>query len=216
MSHGYANRHHLPKLPLDTFYTVRYTTSMKSNRDKILDNALTLFASRGYDGVGVQEVADAAGVQKPTLYHYFGNKNGLLQTLLTENFAEFFQTLDTAAKYNGDVLTTLQAVVNAYFSFAQSHPKFYRMQLSMWFAPHDSESFQLLTEFGERQQQLLETLFTDAAKDHGNMKGRHRTYAATFLGMINTYIGLSLNGSVQLDDKLKGQLLHQYMHGIFS
>lgn len=189
---------------------------MKSNREKILDNALTLFASRGYDGVGVQEVADAAGVQKPTLYHYFGNKNGLLQTLLTENFAELFQTLETAAKYNGDVLTTLQAVVNAYFNFAQSHPKFYRMQLSMWFAPHDSEPFQLLTEFGERQQALLEVLFTDAAKDHGNMKGRHRTYAATFLGMVNTYIGLSLNGSVQLDDKLKGQLLHQYMHGIFS
>jgi len=57
-----------------------------SNREKLLACALDLFAKRGFDAVGVQEVADAAGLKKPTLYYYFGSKSGLLQTLLTRKF----------------------------------------------------------------------------------------------------------------------------------
>ncbi len=39
-------------------------------RARILCHALQLFASRGYDATGVQEIVEAAGVTKPTLYHY--------------------------------------------------------------------------------------------------------------------------------------------------
>jgi len=55
-----------------------------------------------------------------------------------------------------------------------------------------------------------------AAKDHGNMRGRQRAYAATFLGMLNTYIALVLNGYAKLDDDLVRKAVHQFMHGIFS
>ena len=48
------------------------------------------------------------------------------------------------------------------------------------------------------------------------MRGRHKAYAATFLGMINTYIGLWLNGYATLDDQLVYQAVHQFQHGIYS
>ena len=41
------------------------------------------FYEKGYDAIGVQEIADAAGVTKPTLYHYFGSKYGLLQAVIS-------------------------------------------------------------------------------------------------------------------------------------
>ena len=41
------------------------------NKETIMTCALDLFYARGYDGVGVQEIADAAGITKPTLYYYF-------------------------------------------------------------------------------------------------------------------------------------------------
>ena len=46
-----------------------------------MQKALQLFYEKGYDAIGVQEIADAAGVTKPTLYHYFGSKYGLLETV---------------------------------------------------------------------------------------------------------------------------------------
>ena len=54
------------------------------NRMNILEKALHLFYEKGYDAIGVQEIADAAGVTKPTLYHYFGSKYGLLQAVAME------------------------------------------------------------------------------------------------------------------------------------
>jgi len=69
--------------PLAGSYTDRYTTPM-DNRSTILARALELWSERGYDAVGVQEIVDAAGITKPTLYHYFGSKRGLLDCLIEE------------------------------------------------------------------------------------------------------------------------------------
>src|SRR6202012_2881332 len=34
-----------------------------------------LFAKRGFDGVSIREIADAAGIMGPSLYHHFSSKN---------------------------------------------------------------------------------------------------------------------------------------------
>ena len=199
-----------------TFCVPSGTLLPMSNRETILARALDLFTARGYDAVGVQEVADAAGLKKPTLYHYFGSKGGLLRTLLEEGYAPLFQALAAAADYQGDVTLTLRAVTAACFDFARQNPKLYRMGLSLWFAPPESEAFQAVAGINRRQQELLEILFVRLAGDHGNMRGRQRAYAATFLGMINTYISLGLNGAAELNDERVYAAVHQFMHGIFS
>ena len=48
------------------------------------------------------------------------------------------------------------------------------------------------------------------------MRGRQRAYAATFLGMLNTYAAMALNGYAQLDTALVEQAVHQFQHGIYS
>jgi AcrR family transcriptional regulator len=186
------------------------------NRSTILANALQLFAARGYDAVGVQEIVTAAGVTKPTLYHYFGSKRGLLDALLLDHFDPLYESVERAATYAGDLTQTLNLTTTAYFDYARAHPSFYRLQLSMWFAPPGSHAFQAVSRLNDKQQQMMEHLFIRAAGDHGNMRGRHRAYAATFLGMVNTYVALALNGFVTLDDGLVRRAVHQFMHGIFS
>ncbi len=186
------------------------------NRSNILACALQLFASRGYDAVGVQEIAEAAGITKPTLYHYFGSKQGLLEALLKEHFDQLYEQVEQAAAYAGDLPLTLEKIIAAYFLFARQHRTFYRLQLSMWFAPPESEMIRTISQFNEQLLQVIETMFTQAARNHGNMKGRQKAYAATFVGMIHTYISLSLNGYVKLDDTLVHQAAHQFQHGIYS
>ena len=63
------------------------------NRQLIMNSALTLFYESGYDAVGVQQIVDSAGVSKPTLYYYFGSKQGLLEALLNEHFQPMEQKL---------------------------------------------------------------------------------------------------------------------------
>ena len=52
------------------------------NKENLLTCARDLFYARGYDAVGIQEIVDAAGVTKPTMYYYFGSKQGLLEELM--------------------------------------------------------------------------------------------------------------------------------------
>jgi TetR/AcrR family transcriptional regulator len=181
-----------------------------------MTQALELWSERGYDAVGVQEIVESAGVTKPTLYHYFGSKRGLLDALIDERSAGLRDSLAAAADYRGDLVATLEAVIRAYFAFAQANPAFYRLQLAFWFAPPQSDEHQAVMARNLNQHAVLERLFEAAAADHGNMRGRHRAYAATFLGMINTYIGLWLNGYADLDDRLVYEAVHQFQHGIYS
>jgi len=186
------------------------------NNSIILYCALELFAKKGYDAIGVQEIVDAAGITKPTLYHYFGSKRGLLDSIIAENSAKMITMAEQSAEYKHDITNTLNKLTFAYFNFAQKHKLFYRFFLSLWFAPPESESYSAVLPVMQRQHKILSDLFYQASQDHGNMKGRHEIYASTYIGMVNTYIGIALNGFIKIDDQLVYRLVHQFMHGIFS
>ena len=186
------------------------------NRTLIIEKALTLFADRGYDAVGVQEICDASSITKPTLYYYFGSKRGLLEALLKEEFGMLKERLSVAADYRGDLPFTLQRIAETYFDFARENPVFYRFQSGLWFAPRESEGYQVVNTLNHFQYELIEAVFLSAVVQHGNMRGRHQAYSLTFLGMLNNYIGLALNGYTDLNHELAFRAVHQFQHGIYS
>jgi TetR/AcrR family transcriptional regulator len=110
----------------------------------------------------------------------------------------------------------LQRVTETCFRFAADQPHFYRLLLMLWFSVPESEAFQIIAGLNEQIHQLVEAMFAAAGADHGNMRGRQRAYAASFLGMINTYIGLGLNGYLELNTELIYRVVHQFSHGIYS
>lgn len=186
------------------------------NQQELLDKALQLFSLRGYDAVGVREVVEAVGVTKPTLYHYFESKRGLLDALLKRESGQLLEQILRAATYQGDLVLTLESVTSAYFEAAKQCTIFYRMQLAMNYAPPESEANQAIHPFSREQLEILEGVFLQAAEDHGNLRGRQRQYAVGLLGAINAMIGLYLNNELELTDESVYQTVHQFMHGIFS
>jgi AcrR family transcriptional regulator len=186
------------------------------NRAHILQVALDLFASRGYDATGVNEIVEAVGVSKPTLYHYFGSKRGLLDALLEEQAAGFLHDLADAAAYARDLPATLDRVVGVYLDFAAARPTFYRFLLSLLFSPPENEAYSAVAEIVGAQRRLLEGIFEAAARDHGNMRGRHQRYAASFLGLVNAYADLVLTGQLEPTARLRLDVRRQFSHGIYS
>ena len=75
-------------------------------KTSIMECAVKLFASKGYDAVSVQEITTAANITKPTLYYYFGSKEGLLQEVIKVKF-ENMKTKVYDIKYNRDVPLSL-------------------------------------------------------------------------------------------------------------
>jgi AcrR family transcriptional regulator len=55
--------------------------------DEALDRAMTLFWSKGYDGTSVSELTEAMGINRPSLYATYGNKQELFRKAL-ERYGE--------------------------------------------------------------------------------------------------------------------------------
>jgi TetR/AcrR family transcriptional regulator len=184
--------------------------------ERILDVALRLFAERGYDAVGVQEIVDASGITKPPLYHHFGSKQGVLEALAAKNYEDWFARLQEAAVYSGDLPLTVFNTAKAFFDFAEEKPVFHRLQHSMWYSAPESVSHRTVAPYLMRQHRLLEELFKKASKDHGNLKGHHTTYAITFTGMINGYITSLQSVNAPFTEKVVNEAVRQFMYGIFA
>ncbi len=47
------------------------------DKDEALEKAMKLFWTRGYDGTSMAEIIETLGINKPSLYAAFGNKEEL-------------------------------------------------------------------------------------------------------------------------------------------
>ncbi|MBR2316771.1 MAG: TetR/AcrR family transcriptional regulator [Spirochaetales bacterium] len=186
------------------------------NKEKIMQCALELFSNKGYEGTGIQEITQVAGITKPTLYYYFGNKEGLLNTIFEYHFSDFIKRIETAASYSGDTVKGVTEISRQFLTIAKENPIFYRMHLSMSSSAVNTTSFLTITPYCERIEEIVETFFLKAAQDNGNMKGHEREISRSYLGVINSYTLLLLNGKIELSEELIYRIVHLFLHGIYS
>lgn len=80
----------------------------------LLDKATALFADQGYEATTLQDIADAVGVSRPSLYHYVSSKEELLAALvekvssgLAESLAALRSREDLAPRGKLRVLTEM-------------------------------------------------------------------------------------------------------------
>jgi len=103
-------------------------------RQRLLDVGLKLFANRGYAGTSVQDITDEAHVTKPTLYYYFGNKEGLFQALVDHAMDERLRLMQEAAPPEKSTVDQLADIVTALTEFARRQPDLLRLTFAVVFA----------------------------------------------------------------------------------
>ncbi len=187
-----------------------------NSKNTILQVSLELFAAQGYEATGVQEIAKRANITKPTLYHFFGSKRGLLDALIALHYQGLQDSLSTAIRYDKDLTKTLCAVLKALSTFAMQNKDFYRFVLIASHASPQSEPFEAIAPYIGQSLQTLEDMFKKIVVHHGNMRGRHQRYAFTLWGMMNNYITLALSNQLTLNEESIFLAVHQFSHGIYS
>jgi AcrR family transcriptional regulator len=103
---------------------------MTTVRTRILDTAAGLLAQSAGADVSTRAICDAAGVTAPTLYHHFGDKDGLLAAVVDFGWAAFLETkLAVAAVVRDHVADDVRAGWDNHLQFARENPSFYKL---MW------------------------------------------------------------------------------------
>lgn len=83
-----------------------------SKREAVLQAAVKLFNERGFHATSLDDVAGALSVTKPTIYHYFANKDEVLFECVRLGFEEIRAAADAARHKGGtgrDQLALLMA-----------------------------------------------------------------------------------------------------------
>jgi TetR/AcrR family fatty acid metabolism transcriptional regulator len=68
--------------------------SQEEKRRQILEAAVRAFAKKGYHACRVGEIAEEAGVAYGLVYHYFGSKEELLQTIFRDTWTQMLTRID--------------------------------------------------------------------------------------------------------------------------
>jgi AcrR family transcriptional regulator len=84
--------------------------SETETRQRILQAAQHLFASRGYDGTTTRDLAQAAGVAEGTLFRHFENKKSILIEVATHGWVEILTDLLTELSEMGSYKAVAQVM----------------------------------------------------------------------------------------------------------
>jgi TetR/AcrR family transcriptional regulator len=87
-----------------------------------LDAAARVFADHGFDQTRIEDVAEATGVPRATLYYYFAGKEDILAWLLRRMLAEMAEAVAGAAGGPGTARDRMEAVVRAKIGVMARHP----------------------------------------------------------------------------------------------
>ncbi|MER7482835.1 MULTISPECIES: TetR/AcrR family transcriptional regulator [Streptomyces] len=98
---------------------VRRRMGVEERRQQLIGVALELFSRRSPDEVSIDEIASAAGISRPLVYHYFPGKLSLYEAALQR------ASDDLAARFvephEGPLGARLLRVMHRYFDFVDEH-----------------------------------------------------------------------------------------------
>jgi AcrR family transcriptional regulator len=101
----------------------RIRLDLEERRSQLVELGLQHFGERAYDDVSIDAIAEAAGISKGLLYHYFPTKRAYYAATVREAASRLVASTDT--RDDADPLVSLEAGLDAYLTYVKAHAKAY-------------------------------------------------------------------------------------------
>ncbi len=89
-------------------------------RERVIQQARDLFLAQGYAAVSMQQIADAVGVNKATLYHYFRDKQALFIAVMVQQGKQMNAAVAAALASGETLQEKLQSVAQTILDMQHS------------------------------------------------------------------------------------------------
>lgn len=143
-------------------------TPIKATRERIIEVAAQLFTKQGYEGTTMRQIAAAAGVSKPGLYHHFASKEELCSAFAESLHHEALSFMRDAARPDLAPRERLQAFVRAYVHYQLGDPTratrfgFYQITAALS-EEHRQQISRIEREYARFVRQILEDGLEDGS-----------------------------------------------------
>ena len=183
--------------------------------DLILRAAVKTFAEKGFHGTRVADIAAEAGIAYGLIYHYFKNKEQILNSIFQDKWSVFLAILRSIDHDNRDLRSKLMAIAGFFFDSYRNLP--HLMDVLVLEIIHSSRFLESenLEAFREAFV-IMENIFK-REQERGNMPRDMdpRVAAYLFLGSIETILTAKILNTPSLDlNTMRGHLVDQFLYGI--
>jgi AcrR family transcriptional regulator len=95
-------------------------------RRAILDAALRCFADKGYAATWIQDVRELSGASTGSIYHHFGNKEGLAAALYLDGLERYQRTILARLEAAPHAEAGVRGVIEEHFAWVRANPELAR------------------------------------------------------------------------------------------
>jgi AcrR family transcriptional regulator len=170
------------------------------SRERLLNAAVRLFEQRGYGSVTMGEIAEEAGLSRPTAYRHFTSKEDILWALTEQAGEHTSHIVATVASSSASPAEQLRTLIRNHAQILVKHRVVFRLTLRTQLELNDARRKQL----AEAQRQYLHVTanIIEAGVRQGEFRSVHATTAAEgILGMTQSVIDWYRDrGPLPLDD----------------
>jgi AcrR family transcriptional regulator len=114
----------MPKMPMTR-------EEIDNTRARILDTALDIIITEGFNHLSVRKIASRLGVTATTIYNYYTNKNEINLMIRVRGFEKLYGLLTKHAAPYKDIESKIKALVRAYIEFGLNHPSYYDIMFNL-------------------------------------------------------------------------------------
>jgi TetR/AcrR family transcriptional regulator len=183
-------------------------TDYDDKRRAILDRSAELFAEHGYDRASMSKIAEACGVSKANLYHYYKDKEALLFDVIRFHLEELLEVVEAADRPDQSPAVRLKELVTAILEAYRDADAQHNVQINgLRLLPSDRQA-----ELKAMERELVR-IFSDAVAGVApQLKGTKllKPVTMSLFGMINWhYLWFKNTGDVTRADyaELVSQLI---------
>ncbi len=179
----------------------------------ILEAARDLLADKGLKGLSMRTVADRVGVSATAIYHYFENKDELVQRVVQQGFRRFGEYLQQAmGAHPRGSFERVRALGEAYLQFALENHAYFRVLFSLQHPhPHALDDLPEGGGYGLLRQAVVD------AMDSGAMRAIDPDLMVMFLwslthGLLTISLACKIEQCPEFDSKTMARTPLELFH----
>lgn len=173
----------------------------KATKEKIFREAAELFSRDGYHKVSVREICEAAGVTKPVLYYYFGDKENLLFEMMRDTRELIEQNVEKYIVPGAKFVDQLEGIIRFYIDFIKEYPYLLKFSAFIQFMAIPDKVKNYKYETAQKDWVRVIALFSEAQKN-GELKSDIdiKIAAKNYIGSIIVILTDYLMGHIIFDE----------------
>jgi AcrR family transcriptional regulator len=182
--------------------------NVDERRRQLLDAGAALFAEHAYEEISMRDIAQAAGVSKPLLYHYFPSKIELFKEAVAQKAAELARLIEPGGE--GTPLEQLSNSLDAYLAWIETNARTWSKLVQS--AASLPEARELIEGFRQRTMDMALARLTNG----GTPRPALRTTIRGWLGYMDAAILDWIQHRDLLREDLRDLLIAAFVAGLLS